>query len=113
MVTPKDPESGSVARLPAISVLEWARERLANTYRLAAEKTGTDRDGWLEDAAYWREIVKALGTQARPGKGFAAKMKNDACEGCGGSLVHGRYVTLDDVHLCRSCFYAVPKRNLA
>lgn len=43
-----------------LCVLEWARERLANTHRLAADKTGADRDGWLEDAAYWQVIVTEL-----------------------------------------------------
>ena len=56
---PAPPPSG-VETLP-LSVLEWARERLANTARIAAGKTGADRDdGWLEDQAYWREIVAAL-----------------------------------------------------
>ena len=44
----------------ALTVLEWAEERRANTYRLAATKTGADRDGWLEDAAYWEQIVAVL-----------------------------------------------------
>lgn len=43
-----------------LTVLEWARERYANTLRLAGEKTGADREGWLEDAAYWREIVALI-----------------------------------------------------
>lgn len=43
-----------------LSVLEWSRERFANTLRLAASKTGEDRDGWLEDASYWQEIVARL-----------------------------------------------------
>jgi hypothetical protein len=47
-----------------MSALEWARERLANTTRIAAEKTGADRASWLEDEAYWRDVVAKLdGTQ--------------------------------------------------
>jgi hypothetical protein len=43
-----------------LSVVEWARERYENSERIAAQKTGTDRDGWLEDVAYWRAIVSVL-----------------------------------------------------
>lgn len=48
-----------------LSVLEWSRERLANTYRIAAVKSGADRDSWLEDASYWEQIVSIL--SASPG----------------------------------------------
>jgi len=40
----------------ALDVRAWAAERLANSERIAAMKVGADRDGWLEDVAYWREI---------------------------------------------------------
>lgn len=40
--------------------LEWARERWANTVRLAALKTGSDREGWLGDGRYWLAIVEQL-----------------------------------------------------
>jgi hypothetical protein len=43
-----------------VSVLQWATERYENTLNIAATKTGDDRAGWLEDAAYWREIVRVL-----------------------------------------------------
>jgi len=43
-----------------LSVLAWAEERLANSLRLASEKTGADRTGWLEDASYWSPIITAL-----------------------------------------------------
>jgi hypothetical protein len=44
----------------ALTVAQWARERLQNSERIAASRTGADRDGWLEDVAYWREIVRQL-----------------------------------------------------
>lgn len=47
-------------RLGELTVLEWSQERLANSERLAASKTGADRESWLEDVAYWRAIVKSL-----------------------------------------------------
>lgn len=42
--------------------LAWARERLANSIRIAAMKHGADGDSWLEDCSYWRYIVGALDT---------------------------------------------------
>lgn len=42
------------------SVLEWAQERHANTIRLAATKTGAERQGWLEDAAFWQAIIALI-----------------------------------------------------
>lgn len=47
------------SRFP-IDVLPWAEERLANSQRIALTKTGDDHLGWLEDLAYWREIVARL-----------------------------------------------------
>lgn len=44
----------------ALSVLEWARERLRNTERIASLKSDMDRLSWLEDRAYWQEIVRRL-----------------------------------------------------
>jgi hypothetical protein len=43
-----------------LSVLEWSQERLANSERIADLKSGADRESWLEDVAYWREIVSRL-----------------------------------------------------
>jgi hypothetical protein len=43
-----------------LSVLDWARERLANCERIALVNTAVDRAGWLEDAAYWRRIIAVL-----------------------------------------------------
>ena len=44
----------------ALDVRAWAVERLANSERIAATKSGEDRDGWLEDVAYWRAIATAV-----------------------------------------------------
>lgn len=43
-----------------LTVEQWAQERLDNCYELAAAKTGSDRQGWLDDAWYWNEILKDI-----------------------------------------------------
>jgi hypothetical protein len=41
-------------------VIEWLKERRANCLRIAAQKTGSDRKGWEEDAAYFRAAVMLI-----------------------------------------------------
>lgn len=43
--------------LTAAKIKAWTVERQRNCYRIAAGKRGTDRDGWLEDAAYFAGLV--------------------------------------------------------
>jgi hypothetical protein len=42
--------------------LDWLEERLANSLRLADEKNGNDRAGWVEDAAYYAKTLAILRT---------------------------------------------------
>jgi hypothetical protein len=49
----RDIVSRKIESLTPPDVRQWLSERLANCYRLAATKTGDDREGWLEDAAHF------------------------------------------------------------
>jgi hypothetical protein len=40
-----------------MTLLEWLKEREFNVRFLAADKHGEDRDGWLEDAEYFRQAA--------------------------------------------------------
>lgn len=50
---------------PLSDVTAWLRERLDNCQRLAARKAGTDRAGWLEDAAYFTAALNAVSSLER------------------------------------------------
>lgn len=43
-----------------LTVEEWAAERLGNCHEIAQTKTDEERQGWLNDAWYWQEIVNRL-----------------------------------------------------
>lgn len=45
---------------PPQTLLEWMRERHANCLRLASQKSGEDKLGWLEDAEYFRQAIERL-----------------------------------------------------
>ncbi|MCK1445442.1 hypothetical protein IVB34_12845 [Bradyrhizobium sp. 2] len=64
----RDIVNRKIESLTPPQVREWLSERLANCHRIAATKSGADREGWLEDAAYfaaaigmveWSEIERA------------------------------------------------------
>lgn len=44
-----------------VTLKEWVRDRKNNCLRIAESKTGADRDGWLEDASYFQQILDILG----------------------------------------------------
>lgn len=42
------------------AVLEWLMDRKDNAERIAKTKTGTDRAGWEQDAAYFLAAAKLI-----------------------------------------------------
>jgi hypothetical protein len=51
------------AGAPRLSTLDWLRERRDSCFRIAAsctEADRADRDGWLEDAEYFRDASETL-----------------------------------------------------
>lgn len=46
--------------MDAVTVIEWIEDRRANCERIAATKTGPDREGWLEDERYFAAAVDKL-----------------------------------------------------
>ncbi len=57
---PKDAHEKVAAMIDDLDradVRTWLEDRLANCLRLAARRSGTDRDGWLQDAAYFAAAI--------------------------------------------------------
>lgn len=53
-----------VASTDGLGLRAWLVERYESATAIAARKTGADRAGWLEDAAYFKAAVKALDGRA-------------------------------------------------
>jgi hypothetical protein len=58
MDDPNKDSYGEHFRVP-LTLRDWLSERLANCLTHANEKTGSDRNGWLEDAQYFRQALDA------------------------------------------------------
>ena len=43
-----------------LSLSEWLRERQHNALRIASTKRGSDRTGWMEDAAYFARAATSV-----------------------------------------------------
>lgn len=62
-------------------LIEWLRERYDNCIRIAAQKTGEERDGWLEDAAYFNAAICALASKS------SAERTCKACDNTGREFI--------------------------
>lgn len=46
--------------------LDWLLERKENCLRLAQQKTGQDREGWIEDASRFGHAISLIRRSYRP-----------------------------------------------
>jgi hypothetical protein len=53
---------------PRTPLRDWLEERRQNCLRIAEQKTGNDKTGWLEDAEYFRAAIAALAASTRTGQ---------------------------------------------
>lgn len=49
-----------------LSIIEWLQERHDNCVRIAAQKVGKDREGWVEDALYFELALKSIKAAEEP-----------------------------------------------
>ncbi len=56
---------------------QWLQERLDNTRRIAATKTGNDRDGWIEDGRYLEALQFKIDSLHRSIAESEAKLSMD------------------------------------
>lgn len=52
--------SRKIDQLDPDLVRTWLSDRLTNCHRIAGQKTGADRESWLEDAAYFAAAIGML-----------------------------------------------------
>jgi hypothetical protein len=59
-------EPFDVGPIGKLTLTEWVEERLKNCLRIAAQKNGAVKAGWLEDAHYFKQILAVLASSPSP-----------------------------------------------
>jgi hypothetical protein len=60
------------------TIQEWVKVRIQHCEKLAASKSDDEREGWLEDIAYFRTILEILEESPRSCNLYPGSLKYDA-----------------------------------
>jgi hypothetical protein len=82
-------------------LLTWLNERAENCQRIAGDKIGADREGWLEDAAFFQSAIARIESDRAKIETLTRYAKHDRrCN------VRTKWLSAEGTHLC-TCGLAV------